>query len=119
MAQKDKAFPALYWPPDGGAPVTYNSAADVPTGWLPQHPKHFDGQKKPPAASTPAAAIPMDKPSILAALKAGNVPYSANIGQQAAYNLLVSSLKKHLTEAGIQFPETATGPELLALLPKE
>lgn len=119
MALKDAKFPAFYWGPDGQREL-FTSAAEVPTGWTDTHPKHYDGQKPPPGPKTTAPVIPMTKAEIVAELKAANIPYQNNIGQQAAYNLLVGELKKHLTEASIPFPETADGPALLALVkPKE
>jgi hypothetical protein len=115
---RDKSFPALYWHPETGEAAVYNSAAEVPTGHLDHHPKHFDGLNPPPPARDPDV-IPMTREEIVAVLKESEIKFAANAGIKSLYSLLVSSVKEHLTAEGIEFPETATGPELLELVPKQ
>ena len=112
---KDPNYPAMKFHPQTGESRVFHTAEDVPEGWLNKHPAHVDDTK--PAPAQKSATLPMTRDEIKAALDAGEIAYKKNAGDKALYDLLVASLKTHLTEAGIQFPEDADGPALLALVP--
>lgn len=113
---KDKAFPAMYWPATGGAPQVFNSADEIPEGWLPHHPSAQEPIKEAPVVN--ANKLPMTKAAIIAALAEGGITAPATASTKALYDLLVTSLQDELTESKIEFPVGATAPELLALVPK-
>lgn len=113
---KDKSFPAMKWHPETGESGIFNSASEVPEGWLDHHPNAKEPIKEKEVVKP--TGLPMTKAEIQDALKTGGISAPANASAKSLYDLLVTSLRDHLTEANVTFPETATAPELLALVPK-
>ena len=112
----DRNFPAMYWNPETSEPRVFDAPEDVPAGWLPHHPANAPAAP-PPAKPAPKASVPMTRAEIVAALDAGNVPYTSTTSDARLYKLLVSSLQTHLTEQGIKYPANADAFALLALVP--
>lgn len=111
---KDPKFPGMRWHPETGENRIFNSAAEVPDGWQDRHPADTaDAKPAPPPTANP---LPMSKAEVKAALTAGGIAFEPRLGHKALYEILVVSLKEHLTAAGIEFPADATAPQLLALV---
>ena len=109
------AFPAYMWSPEGEKRV-FEKAEDVPEGWLDHHPNHFDGQKPPPPAKA-AAPTPMTRDEIVAALIAGEIPFSKNAGTRALYDQLTAKVKVALKAHKIHYSDEMDTRKLLELLP--
>ncbi len=122
----DVKFPGLRWDPKTGNCETFNSAGDVPEGWLDHHPDDpaHGGSPRAAKADKPAAAdkveLPLTRKEIMEHLKAGNVTFSPTLGTAALYELLVTSAKEALTAAAIEFdPAETNAVTLLGLFTKE
>lgn len=112
-------FPGMRWNPDTCENQVFQSAEEVPAGWVDYHPSN------PPEAVESVElvkavpdSLPMSRKEIVKVLNDGGISFDAKAKVPALYDLLVDSLKAHLTEAKIEFPASATGPELLALVPQ-
>lgn len=113
-----KQFPVMKWHPETGDCQIFHAAADVPEGWLDQHPKDPKGRESADDADKSAKGadkLPMTKKAIVAALIAGNIEFAANGSAKDLYELLGSKLREHLTAQTIEIPEGADVPALLAL----
>lgn len=113
---KDKNYPAYKWHPQTGDAKIFESASEVPEGWLDTHPANL---KNVTTDAPKSDELPMSRDEIKDALKAGNIEFVSNAKTPALYALLVENLQSHLKDAGVEFPENATAPELLALVPKQ
>jgi hypothetical protein len=115
MAEVAK-FPGMRWHPTTGENQVFQSAEDVPEGYLDYHPSN------PPEGAEPVKAapdaLPMSREEIVKELSEGGIAFKANAKTEKLYGVLVEAVKAHLTASEIEFPETANGPELLALVPK-
>jgi hypothetical protein len=127
MPTDDKATnkfkgPTYHYGPNGEAEIFHHSD-HVPKGWTP-HPKAADeaqdGDEKQPDPKTGdgAAALPMKKKDIVAALSEGGIDFNSRASAGDLYTLLLENLRKVLTEAEIAFAPEADAPALLELLPK-
>lgn len=116
-------FPGMRWDPKTGENQTFQSAGDVPEGWIDHHPN--DGEQgTPPKAARPAPAdkveLPLTRKEIVEHLKAGGVAFTITAGTQALYDLLLASVQGALTEQKIEFDPAETNVvTLLGLFPKE
>lgn len=124
---KDPHYPAMKWHPVTGEYVVCQNESEVPEGYIDTHPNNLPPAKaeeavKAYAASVPAAGfpakLPMKKADIITALTEGGIAHDPAAKAIVLYDALLASLKAHLTEAEVEFPENATAPELLALVPK-
>lgn len=111
---KDREYPAMKWHPETGASEIFNSASDVPEGYLDCHPNSVQDNRPPPAPK--AGVLPMTKAEMVAALKAGNIEYPANAGAKALYELLDGKLREHLATNNVPVPEGADVRALLTLI---
>lgn len=112
--------PKMRWHPTTGESQVFHDGDTVPEGWLDHHPedtRHAAVEKQPDPKAKTVTALPMTRDEIKAALDAGEVPYAKNAKDQTLYDLLVESLRKHLTEAQIEFDPAADAKALLALVP--
>ncbi len=115
MATKDPNFPAFKWNPETGESQIFNAAHEVPGGWLDQHPSSTSAAEKETAKADATGALPMTKAEIVEALKAGNIPFKAQSGAKALYDLLDTALRAHLAAEKITVPDGANVPALLIL----
>lgn len=112
-------FPGMRWHPVTGANQVFQSAEEVPEGYLDYHPSNPpEGAKEAETVKETATALPMSREEIVKELSDGGIAFKANAKTEKLYSLLVEAVKTHLTASEIEFPETANGPELLALVPK-
>lgn len=109
-------FPGMRWHPKTGVPQVFQKAEEVPEGYLDYHPSNPPEGAK--AEETTGEALPMTRDAIVAELSEGGIYFKKKAPTDELYALLVGSLQAHLKDAAIPFPEDATGPELLALVPK-
>lgn len=113
-------FPGQRWDPATGDTRVFQSAGDVPEGWIDRYPtpKEMSAAPKP---SAPAPAVPLTRAQIVDYLKAGSVPYAGNSGTKALYDLLVASLVEALAAlpTPVIAPADADVTALLALFPAE
>lgn len=104
------AGPTFFYDPSTGEGRVFEDEAAVPKGWLdhvslvPQVERSVD---------------PMSRAEIVAALEAGGVSFAAKAKTGDLYELLASSLKAALKEAGIAHAEGATARDMLTLLQGE
>lgn len=108
-------FPGMRWHPETAVPQVFQKAEEVPEGYLDYHPS------SPPEVvklAVEAAALPMTREAIVAELTDGGIPFKAKAKTEVLYAALLDALKAHLVASEIEFPENATGPDLLALVPK-
>jgi hypothetical protein len=112
---KNQQFPAMMWHPITGEAVTVNSAAEVPDGYLDQHPNSLaEAEKATP--EKPAVGLPMDRAAIVAALNEGEIAFKKNAPTGALYNQLTASLRDALASANVTAPDSAEAPELLEMV---
>lgn len=115
-------FPGQRWDPASGDTKVFQTAGDVPEGWLDHYPSDEEKSDAKSAAPKPAAdALPMTRAQVIDYLKAGTVPFQGNAGTKALYDLLVASLKEALAAlpTPVTAPEGADAVALLDLFPKE
>lgn len=120
MTVKDPNYPAMKWHPVTGEYVICQNESEVPEGYLDTHPNNLPAVKAAdaPAASSALVVLPMKKADIITALTEGGIQFDPKAKAIVLYEALLASLQAHLTEAEVEFPENATAPELLALVPK-
>jgi hypothetical protein len=112
-----KKFPGMRWHPITGENQIFQAESEVPEGYLNYHPANPpEGVEK--ALETKPEALPMTRKEIVKVLNDGGIIFDPKAKVPALYDLLVASLKAHLIASETAFPETATGPELLALVPQ-
>lgn len=111
---RDSNYPALKWDPATGEARRFDAAEEVPAGWL-DHPADPNAPLPAPAPPAPAAQA-MARTEMKAALDAGGIPYAKNAPDKTLYELLLASLKDHLTTAAVEFDPEADAPALLALV---
>lgn len=117
MAEYTK-FPGMRWDPNTGEAQVFQSAAEVPEGFLDYHPSNPPEVVKVATEAGATDALPMTREEIIKELTDGGIPFKAKAKDAVLYAALLDALKAHLLASEIEFPETATGPELLALVPK-
>lgn len=116
----DPAYPAMMWHPETGENRIFNSADEVPEGWLDTHPNNKDAAEQRKAAAearNPPATLPLTRAEIVKALGDGGINFNPRAATKALYDQLLGELKKTLTEAGIAYEQEADAKTLLGLLP--
>jgi hypothetical protein len=110
MADKENTFkcPTFMYGPKGEAQI-FTDSNDVPKGWA----------ESPAAAKAGAGddGLPMTRDEIVAALKAGSVSFKASASTEKLYLALGEAVKGHLSAQDIAFPDDASVPDLMKLLP--
>ena len=106
-------MPKMKWDPDTGENRVFGDDEPAPTGWLDHHPEDpaYAGAPKSAKRAAKAAtgdAAPMKRAEITAALKEGNVPFSANDKTDA--------LEARLRAALAQVPAVAALGDGIAVL---
>lgn len=108
-------FPGMRWHPETGVPQVFQKAEEVPDGYLDYHPSNLPESVK---LAIEASTLPMTREAIVAELTDGGIAFKTKAKTEVLYATLLDALKVHLVASEIEFPENATGPELLALVPK-
>lgn len=102
--------PQMFWHPDTGESRIFSGSETPPADWLDHHPA--DENHAVIARYDP----PMTRAEIRAALEDAGIAYAKNAKDVTLYDLLLTSLRQHLTMEKIEFPPNAAAPELLKLV---
>ena len=103
-------FPGWRWDPYTGEGRVFQIAADVPEGWIDQHPANLPT----PAPKAPVkAADELTGAEVKAALDLGRVTYQKNAGAAALLKTLKDSLSVSLTAKGVKVAPDATAKAML------
>lgn len=115
--------PKMLWHPETGESRIFNGNETPPADWLDHHPadENHDAVEKVAGvkdALEPAAVdvLPMTRAEIRIALEDAGIAYAKNAKAATLYDLLLTSLRAHLTAENIEFALDATAPELLKLV---
>lgn len=121
--------PKMLWHPDTGESRIFSGSETPPADWLDHHPadgNHVGAEEMPDTLHTKAAAaaklapaddaLPMTRAEIRIALEDAGIAYAKNAKDATLYDLLLTSLRAHLTAENIEFPPNAAAPELLKLV---
>jgi hypothetical protein len=83
---KDPKFPALMWHPETGEASVFNSAEEIPEGYLDKHPKHAGDVK-------PIVKTELSRSEIIAALRERGIEFAPATGTPKLYDLLVNAIE--------------------------
>lgn len=104
----DDKFPAWFYDPETKQGQVFQSADDVPDGWVETLDDALTKVEK--------AAPVMARKAVIAELKNGGIEFDAKANTADLYDLLKGKLMEALTAQNIEFDADASAPELLKLL---
>ena len=117
---KDVSFPAWYYDPATKQGQVFNSADEVPEGWVDRldgEPTAIGSKPRTPAKEKPAAdPAAMTRKEITEALKAGGISFSPTEKTETLHDLLKGKVMEVLAQRNIAFDADASVRDLLAKL---
>lgn len=116
-------FPGWRYNPKTGEGRQFDSADDVPNGWVDRVPEDGDDEPAPKAKpakadkpATPADDGAMSRQEMIAALKGGGVEFKATMKNEELHDLLKGKVMEVLAQRNIPFDADANVRDLLAKL---